>query len=99
MFARWCYGGLTIIPKSNLTDNLGYGSNATHTSQNKPACLLDSPAMELPLPLIHPAEIQANDTRDLLIFKHVHEVNLIGFIRRQLRPLKKLIAPLAGSRS
>ena len=96
MFTRWLYGGLTIIPKNNLTDNLGYGSNATHTSQNKPACLLDSPAIDLPLPLIHPIEIQANDARDLLIFKHVHGVNLAGFIRRQLRPLKKLITPLVG---
>lgn len=99
MFARWRYGGLTIIPANNLTDNLGYGLNATHTSHNKPACLLESPAIDLVLPLKHPVEIQANDTQDLLIFKHVHEVNLMGFIRRQLRPLKKLLAPLKGARS
>ena len=97
MFARWRYGGLTIIPKNNLTDNLGFGSNATHTSQSKPACLLDSPATDLTFPLNHPEEIQSNNGKDFLIFKHVHEVNLTGFIRRQLRPLKKLIAPLVGS--
>ena len=91
MFARWRNGGLTIIPKNNLTDNLGYGANATHTSQHKPACLLDSPVAELNLPLNHPTKIEANDARDFLIFKHVHEVNLMGFIRRQLRPLKKLM--------
>ena len=91
MFTRWRNGGLTIIPKNNLTDNLGYGANATHTSQHKPACLLDSPVAELKLPLTHPEQIQANDARDFLIFKHVHEVNLMGFIRRQLRPLKKLM--------
>lgn len=91
MFTRWRNGGLTIIPKNNLTDNLGYGANATHTSQHKPACLLDSPVAELNLPLNHPTKIQANDARDFLIFKHVHEVNLMGFIRRQLRPLKKLM--------
>ena len=99
MFARWRYGGLTIIPANNLTDNLGYGLNATHTSQNKPACLLESPVLDLNLPLKHPVEIRANDARDLLIFKHVHEINLMGFIRRQFRPLKKLLAPLMGSRS
>lgn len=91
MFARWRNGGLTIIPKNNLTDNLGYGANATHTSQHKPACLLDSPVAELNLPLNHPTKIEANDARDFLIFKHVHEVNLMGFIRCQLRPLKKLM--------
>ena len=91
MFTRWRHGGLTIIPKNNLTDNLGYGANATHTSQYKPACVLDSPVAELKLPLIHPVKIQANYARDFLIFKHVHEVNPMGFIRRQLRPLKKLM--------
>lgn len=91
MFTRWHHGGLTIIPTNNLTDNLGYGANATHTSQHKPACLLDSPVAELKLPLTHPSQIQANEARDFLIFKHVHEVNLMGFIRRQLRPLKKLM--------
>ena len=96
MFTRWSNGGLTIIPKNNLTDNLGYGANATHTSQHKPACLLDSPVVELKFPLIHPAQIEAIDARDFLIFKHVHEVNLMGFIRRQLRPLKKLLSR-AGS--
>jgi hypothetical protein len=99
MFTRWRYGGLTIIPANNLTDNLGYGLNATHTSQNKPVCLLESPVIDLTLPLKHPVEIQANDARDLLIFKHVHEVNLMGFIRRQLRPLKKLFTALKGARS
>jgi hypothetical protein len=99
MFARWRHGGLTIIPTNNLTDNLGYGLNATHTSQNKPACLLESPAIDLTLPLKHPVEIQANDVRDLLIFKHVHEVNLMGLIRRQLRPLKKCLTAFKGTRS
>jgi len=97
IFTRWRSGGLTIIPKNNLTDNLGYGVNATHTSQHKPACLLDSPVSELTLPLDHPAQIQANDTRDLLIFRHVHEVNLMGYIRRQLRPLKKWMTSPTGS--
>lgn len=91
MFTRWSNGGLTIIPKNNLTDNLGYGVNATHTSQNKPACLIDSPITRLNFPLTHPAQVQASDTRDLLIFKHVHEVSFMGFIRRQLRPLKRLM--------
>lgn len=99
IFTRWRYGGLTIIPANNLTDNLGYGLNATHTSHNKPACLLESPAIDLTLPLKHPAEIKSNDAQDLLIFKHVHEVNLMGFIRRQLRPLKKLLTPLKSGRS
>lgn len=97
ILTRWRSGGLTIIPKNNLTDNLGYGVNATHTSQRKPACLLDSPVSGLTLPLNHPATIQANDARDLLIFRHVHEVNLMGYIRRQLRPLKKLMAFPTGS--
>jgi hypothetical protein len=49
--------------------------------------------------LEHPAEIQANDVRDLLIFKHVHEVNLMGFIRRQFRPFKKILMALKVARS
>ncbi len=95
IFSQWCYGGLTIIPAHNLTNNLGYGVNATHTSQNKPKCLLDSPPTELTFPLIHPSNIQTNKGIDQLIFQHVHEINLIGFIRRQFRPIKKLMKLLS----
>ena len=91
IYASWKTNALTIIPAENLTDNLGYGLNATHTSNRKPASLEDSVPRNLDLPLRHPDKIKINIKVDYLIFKHVHEIDVKGFIRKQLRPLRKLI--------
>lgn len=90
LLMSWISGGLTIHPKTNLTDNLGYGVGATHTSSSKPKCLLDSIPKNLDFPLRHPAVLEKlQPDIDYLIFKIVHKITWIGFVRRILRPLKR----------
>ena len=89
ILTRWMDSTLTVIPAHNLTDNLGYGLNATHTSNIQPRCLIESRPKNLNFPLQHPKVVSSDSARDLLIFKYVHEINFSGFIRRQLRPLRQ----------
>lgn len=94
LLMSWISGGLTIHPKTNLTDNLGYGVGATHTSSSKPKCLLDSAPKNLDFPLRHPAVLEKlQPDIDYLIFKIVHKITWIGFVRRILRPLKRFRLP------
>lgn len=52
------HGGLSITPSINLVSNVGWGEGATHTrSTRKPA-----PAVSMPSPLAHPAEVALNPT-------------------------------------
>ena len=88
LYTCWHNSGRVILPRVNLTDNLGYGAEATHTSAEKPQCLLESSPQEMPFPLIEPKTLLPNSQMDHLIFKEVHGVSLVGYIRRLFRPLK-----------
>ena len=96
LFACWSTGMKSIIPANNLTDNLGYGMEATHTSATKPACLIESIPSDLSFPLIHPKHLQADWQVDRLMFKRIHGIHWWGYLRRQLRPLKKTMQHLLG---
>lgn len=53
VFCRWINSGLTIVPSVNLVENLGFGSEATHTKgAPDPKKVLS--ANEILLPLTHP---------------------------------------------
>jgi len=69
---------------------------ATHTSATKPACLIESIPSDLSFPLIHPKYLQADWQVDRLMFKRIHGIHWWGYLRRQLRPLKKTIQHLLG---
>jgi hypothetical protein len=86
----------SIIPAQNLTDNLGYGVEATHTSMHKPDCLLESVPQDLTWPLIHPKVISPNWKVDRMMFERIHGVTLLGHVRRQLRPLRRFINSISG---
>jgi hypothetical protein len=51
-FACWVQSGLSVLPKINLVQNIGFGEDATHTRGN--GNLLSLPAHEMDFPLIHP---------------------------------------------
>lgn len=61
--ALFSHRQLTIIPKTNLVENLGFDERATHTAGG------DNPAKGPPqgvftFPLVHPGEVVANDAAD-----------------------------------
>lgn len=87
----------SIIPSKNLTDNLGYGVEATHTSMHKPDCLIESIPEDLMSPLSHPAILMPDWKIDRMMFERIHGVTLMGFVRRQLRPVRKFMNSLIGN--
>lgn len=92
-YTCWRTNSLTITPAQNLTENLGFGEAATHTSSQKPAFLLRAVPADLTFPLIHPQDQLPNDKADLLVFEQVHGITLFKTIKRVMRPLKKLWKP------
>lgn len=62
-YTVWVNSGLSILPNKNLISNIGFGPNATHTTD------LDSqhsiiPRMNLSLPLLHPGFVIKDLTAD-----------------------------------
>jgi len=52
-FVRLTQSGLSIVPNTNMIENIGFGEGATHTlSENNPSTA--NPSRELPLPIRHP---------------------------------------------
>lgn len=78
---------LAIIPKVNLVKNIGYGSDATHTTDPN-SYFANVPTHELRFPLIHPEKIIRNYEADIFIQK-----NLFGEIEvpSQWKKFKRLI--------
>jgi hypothetical protein len=65
---QWVYtmfkqGALSCMPKVNLVSNIGFGPEATHTT-NPEAKLANLPSGALPLPVVHPTEVAAERSAD-----------------------------------
>lgn len=68
-FHIWLNGMISIVPVLNLVTNIGFGENATHTTdKNSIQAFLKSKAL---LPLIHPSKIVTNYKADLSYFENV----------------------------
>jgi hypothetical protein len=97
LFTCWQAGMYSIIPAQNLTDNLGYGVEATHTSMHKPDCLIESVLQDLVWPLTHSKSTTPDWKVDRMMFERIHGVTLMGYLRRQLRPLRKFIQGISAN--
>jgi hypothetical protein len=62
-WACWLHRGLHILPSVNLVSNIGFGSGATHTT-NERDVLANLPLEDLPFPLQHPTEVERNVEAD-----------------------------------
>lgn len=78
-FACWINNGLTVLPNSNLISNLGFGADATHTTQSRSQEQLPVEAMRFPLshPFIMVPDNQA-DTRTMRSFFRTNLLRRIG---------------------
>ncbi len=67
-FACWIQNGLTILPNVNLTSNIGFGVDATHTTT---VCsdLANMPVEAMTMPLQHPQFV----LRDLISDRYTNE--------------------------
>jgi len=90
-FACWANNGLTVMPGNNLTSNLGFSGDATHTTGEAPAYVIESIAKEIQFPLDHPEIIEQNLELDRIIDREV-------FLSGQLAHLKLLTFAATGLR-
>lgn len=74
LFAEWSQNRLGVTPKVNMISNIGFGSNATHTTQGG-SNLANMQTEEIIFPLIHPDIMMINTTADKMIFDHVYNFN------------------------
>lgn len=72
-FTVWSHSGLSVIPRSNLISNIGFGADATHTTQiaNPRAAL---PTFAIRTPLRHPARVFADPSFDASVIRHIHGI-------------------------
>lgn len=79
-FACLSRGWLSAEPAVNLVANIGFGLDATHTTERLGD---EEPVQELPLPLKHPTKVAADRARD----DQLEDENFSGSVRRELRHL------------
>jgi hypothetical protein len=90
-FACWLQGGLTVLPTVNLVSNVGFGSEATHTTSATHR-LADMPTRAMDFPLRHPPLVVCNGKADDWIEKNAYHVPLSSLLKRVVPKVKKLIA-------
>ncbi len=69
-----------ITPKVNFISNIGYGSDATHTTTAAPG-KANLPVYPLEFPLTHPTIIAPNENADAYEAKHYRGINLYAYQR------------------
>ena len=69
IYSCWLRGGLTIAPAKNLITNIGYSSEATHTTGYHPI-LSNLPLDDLCSPFEIPPEIKPHSRADAFIARH-----------------------------
>jgi hypothetical protein len=77
----WRFGSLSISPKNNLINLIGFGSDATFTTGDIPSIIAESVPDELMFPLKHPAVIKTDDNADMIIFQNIFGVRRWSLFR------------------
>jgi hypothetical protein len=62
LFACWKENGMSIFPKVNLVENIGFGDLGTHTKAS--SAIANLKAEDMSFPLSHPKEILRNREAD-----------------------------------
>jgi hypothetical protein len=93
---QWLYTGLknnslTIVPSTNLVSNIGFGKDATHTTEADPRFMLPATSMEFPLR--HPASLIPSRSLDR---KRVQDMFPPSRVQRLLRKVKRVVDRSAG---
>ncbi len=95
MYALWANNGLSVLPERNLVSNIGFGEDATHTTDPE-SVLAGLPAHELE-EIVHPDRVEVNlaadrYTWDSVFLPHVNVQPPEPILRpRRLRRLYNLL--------
>jgi hypothetical protein len=87
LFSCWRHDLLSIVPRTNLVANLGFGAGAVHTKSETRAA--NVPVVSMRFPLRHPARVSGNAAAD----RHIQESLFEGITPAQ-RLYWKLRLPL-----
>lgn len=74
IFTSFYYEGLTVLPAKNLVSNIGYGDNATHTTEYN-TLLANVPIHPTDKPLKHAHTIAPNTNADLYTLEKIFNVS------------------------
>jgi hypothetical protein len=91
-FACWRASRVSVQPSVNLTQNIGYGPDATHTKSDEPVLMQASSLSGMIFPLNHPEEVISSPTLDFSISRVVFRISYRRYLLGRLRRL-----PLAGN--
>jgi len=91
-FTCWFIQGLAVLPANNLTHNLGFGSEATHTAVCAPAYISESLPENLNFPLRHPPSVMREESADSIIFERLFKPSRLALAKQKIRKI-----PLLGS--
>ena len=75
-FTCWKENWWGILPKTNLTTNIGFDMNATHTKGEVPAYITKAGQQDLIFPLQHPPTLIRNVQADKLLDKIAFNLSL-----------------------
>lgn len=91
LFTCWVQNGLGIIPEKNLISNIGFGSQATHTSEED-STYSNMPTEAMTFPLRHP-----NHTIPNFVADQFTQDTFYDYHPALIRRIKKKINKLCGS--
>jgi hypothetical protein len=75
---------LSIIPSHNLTQNIGFGSDATHTNNGIPRYVKDSLPRNVEFPLVHPNTVEVSGQIDRAVEEYVYGITPLRMAKREI---------------
>ena len=89
----WHAGRLTATPQVNLVQNVGFGSNATHTKGQEAEFSVPSEALG---PIVHPAQVIINQEADEYVFRNLFFRGSAVHGGKMIREAKKIWKFIGG---
>jgi len=89
-FTTWTNGGISIIPTVNMISNIGFGADATHTSDSNNK-LSEMPKKDINFDLIHPKIMMPNVIYDDFNAKYLFGLNYFDFYKNKIKQIIKII--------
>ncbi len=95
MFACWIYSGLAILPEVNLVTNIGFGADASHTTDAN-MNVSNLPAYEI-ADITHPPFIVRNKEADIFTFDYIYGGKYLKENKLRRKLFTKLPKSLQGA--
>jgi hypothetical protein len=95
LFSNWRNGRLAILPRNNLTQNIGFKGDATHT-RSEPAYVQSSAPAEMLFPLNHAPCVSTEPQFDSLIGRTVFGITRYKFLVHKLKRIP-IVGPVVAN--